>query len=207
MNCSDVQSRIAEWEDGRSSLVTNRELQDHIASCTGCRKRYGSLLPLLAKDIADGIAGSPFATERADPKSCPPGFADKIMNSVAPQRRAHRYVLPLSTAAALLIFVLGLSLGLFFSRSGTEMVEVHFFLSAPDARTVHLAGDFNNWSSTGYEMRKNPENGTWEISVRLPRDKIYAYNFILDDERWIADPASDVQVDDGYGGQASLLSL
>lgn len=207
MNCSDLQNRIAEWEDGRSSLVTNRELRDHIAVCAECRKKYGLLLPLLAKDIAIDTAGNRFGTERAEPKSCPPGFADKIMNSLAPRRRMHRYVWPLSAAAALLVFVLGLSIGLFFSRSGTEMVEVHFILAAPEARSVHLAGDFNDWSSTGHEMRKNPENGTWEISVRLPRDKIYAYNFILDDERWIADPASDVQVDDGYGGQVSLLSI
>jgi hypothetical protein len=85
-------------------------------------------------------------------------------------------------------------------------VDVRFVLVAPDAASVHLAADFNQWSPEGYDLVQQSD-GTWEITVPLRKGRAYAYNFIIDGERWIADPSSSSLLDDGFGGASSSMSL
>lgn len=88
----------------------------------------------------------------------------------------------------------------------SDTVEVHFVLAAPEATSVMLAADFNQWKPDGYAMKRGAD-GHWEITVPLRKGKSYAYNFVIDGERWIADPASASRLDDGFGGSSSTISL
>lgn len=108
-------------------------------------------------------------------------------------------------AAAALVAVASSALTLAFVRRGSP-AEVRFVLEAPDATSVWLAADFNDWSPSGYELEKAPD-GTWSITVRLRRGASYSYNFVIDGERWVADPAAPSGLDDGLGGVCSSLSL
>ena len=108
-------------------------------------------------------------------------------------------------AAALLIAVLSSALTFFFIRANPT-VYVRFMLYAPEASSVWLAADFNDWSPNGYELYKTPD-GNWEITVPLRKGKAYTYNFIIDGEHWIIDPRSPAILDDGLGGSSSSLSL
>lgn len=152
----------------------------------------------------DGTA-APFSR---DPRAAARG-SDAIMaaigaggSRVAGPRRFR--MVGLAAAAALLVALSSLvTFGL--TRSG-DTIEVRFVLAAPDAESVWLAADFNQWSPDGFEMRRAP-GGLWEITVPLRKDRSYSYNFIIDGERWIADPAAPSRVDDGFGGASSSLSL
>jgi len=108
-------------------------------------------------------------------------------------------------AAAVLIAGLSSVITLGLIRSSTT-VDVRFVLEAPQATSVWLAADFNEWSPDGYSMEKTSD-GTWEITVPLRKGKAYAYNFIIDGEHWVADPSSPARLDDGFGGSSSSLSL
>jgi hypothetical protein len=85
-------------------------------------------------------------------------------------------------------------------------VEVRFVLSAPEASSVMLAADFNQWTTDGYALKRGPD-GHWEITVPLQKGKSYAYNFVIDGERWIVDPSTASRLDDGFGGSSSSISL
>lgn len=85
-------------------------------------------------------------------------------------------------------------------------VEVRFVLSAPEASSVMLAADFNQWTTDGYALERGPD-GYWEITVPLRKGKSYAYNFVIDGKRWIVDPSSASSLDDGFGGSSSTISL
>lgn len=85
-------------------------------------------------------------------------------------------------------------------------VEVRFVLSAPEASSVMLAADFNQWVPEGYALKRSSD-GYWEITVPLQKGKSYAYNFVIDGERWIVDPSSASRLDDGFGGSSSTISL
>ncbi len=91
-------------------------------------------------------------------------------------------------------------------RSSTEQV-VHFELVAPEAKSVFLVGDFNDWRPGGLKLMESKGSGAWQITVRLKKGVAYRYNFLIDGTRWEPDPSSPLQVDDGFGGKSSVLRL
>ncbi|MGB9823767.1 MAG: glycogen-binding domain-containing protein [Candidatus Hydrothermia bacterium] len=68
---------------------------------------------------------------------------------------------------------------------------VRFEYYNPQAKSVYLVGDFNNWSPTSHPMRKE-EDGTFWIVVKLPPGK-YEYKFFVDGQ-WTADPDNPITV-------------
>lgn len=87
--------------------------------------------------------------------------------------------------------------------SAQEAVLIQFKLNAPQATQVSLAGDFTEWRPT-YEMTQ-AEPGVWTIVVPLDPG-VHDYAFIVDGERWVADPNAPA-VDDGFGGRNSRLAV
>lgn len=84
----------------------------------------------------------------------------------------------------------------------TKMWNIEFSLNRPNAKSVFLAGEFNNWSTNATPMHKR-FNGDWVVPLQLKTGR-YQYKFIVDGN-WIVDPDNPVQIDDGYGGKNSLL--
>lgn len=116
----------------------------------------------------------------------------------APRLRA-----ALLVAAALAVAVVSSVMTLALTR---PVVSVRFVLAAPEARSVSLVADFNDWAASGYELAPGT-GGEWEIVVPLRKGRSYIYNFVIDGERWIVDPAAAVRLDDGFGGGSSALTL
>jgi hypothetical protein len=82
-------------------------------------------------------------------------------------------------------------------------IYVAFRLDAPDASSVHLAGDFTGWEPE-YELHQS-QPGVWTVVVPLVAG-VHDYAFVIDGEQWTPDPLATA-VDDGFGGQNSRLSL
>jgi len=53
-----------------------------------------------------------------------------------------------------------------------------FYHEAPQARTVCLIGEFNNWNPTSHPMRRLAD-GSWFVEVPLERGTHY-YRFLVD---------------------------
>lgn len=85
----------------------------------------------------------------------------------------------------------------------TQQVLTQFLLNAPDAQQVSLAGDFTGWQPAHTMTRSEP--GVWTVVVPLDPG-IHNYAFIVDGERWVADPNAPA-VDDGFGGLNSRLAV
>lgn len=71
------------------------------------------------------------------------------------------------------------------------------------ANTVHLAGEFNSWSTSADPMTKAAD-GSFTITKSLAPGR-YAYKFVLDGSNWKEDPNAAESVDDGYGGKNSVI--
>lgn len=63
--------------------------------------------------------------------------------------------------------------------------EVEFLLEATAARSVHLAGDFNDWRINELPLHEESP-GRWRTRVVLPPGT-YQYRFIVDGQ-WVDDP-------------------
>ena len=80
---------------------------------------------------------------------------------------------------------------------------ISFFLDGyRSAKSVRLAGSFTNWQFGSFPMAKT-DNG-WVVKVKLNPGQ-YFYKFIIDDHRWITDPANALEEDDGRGNINSVV--
>jgi 1,4-alpha-glucan branching enzyme len=68
----------------------------------------------------------------------------------------------------------------------TEKVgKTEFSFSAPQARSISTAGDFNQWNPSSHSMKMD-DDGIWRISIALNPGQ-YEYRFFVDGE-WQNDP-------------------
>jgi 1,4-alpha-glucan branching enzyme len=76
----------------------------------------------------------------------------------------------------------------------TKSVRFNFF--APEAKTVSLAGDFNEWDVNSLPMKRDRQ-GTWKASVRLKPGR-YEYRFWADGV-WQDDPSAQERASNPFG--------
>lgn len=84
----------------------------------------------------------------------------------------------------------------------TDMVSVPFRYENPSAKTVQLAGSFNNWSPES--MSKT--GGVWVLRKNLKYLESYDYQFVVDGKA-IPDPKRTRTRPDGRGGEASVFTV
>ncbi len=72
-------------------------------------------------------------------------------------------------------------------KLNVKKTETEFTLLAPQAVSVFLAGDFNQWNTSSHPLRRG-KDGKWKISLSLNPGQ-YQYRFWVDGE-WQNDPDS-----------------
>lgn len=110
-------------------------------------------------------------------------------------------VLPNLRISALLFF---LPVTGAFARAAPppDSVTVSFSLADSTARSVGVAGSFNDWHPERLPLRRTSPR-RWEGSTRLPAGWYY-YKFVVDG-RWLPDPANPRRINDGGEGFNSIL--
>jgi 1,4-alpha-glucan branching enzyme len=83
-----------------------------------------------------------------------------------------------------------------------EEQEVVFTFSAPEAREVNVAGDFNRWRPEATPL-KNTGQGEW-VARLLLRSGQYEYRFVVDG-RWAEDSQATQRVANPYGSFNSMV--
>ena len=84
-------------------------------------------------------------------------------------------------------------------------VLVRLVMLQPGARTVQAAGDFNGWNPASTPLEPTT-SGAWTVTLRLEPGR-YEYMFVVDGERWVADPFAVEQTDDGFGARNAVLDV
>ena len=87
-------------------------------------------------------------------------------------------------------------------REGT--IAHTFSLTAPDAKTVYLAGEMSDWQDNVFEMQRG-ENNNWSLTLYLPQGA-WQYKFVVDGQ-WIYDKSNPKTTDDGFDGLNSVIVL
>jgi len=90
-------------------------------------------------------------------------------------------------------------------RAPVQSAEGVTFTYPGPARSVHLAGDFNSWSTTANPMARQAD-GTWTLTLELAPGT-YAYKFVVDGSTWRHDEANPATADDPYGGKNSVVTV
>lgn len=81
--------------------------------------------------------------------------------------------------------------------------EVTFHLYAPQAKSVEVFGDFNQWQSGALLLAGPDEMGMWRLRLSLPATlSRIEYVYWVDGARW-TDPEQAV-VQDGFSGKNNV---
>ena len=115
-------------------------------------------------------------------------------------------------AAALAASVVAVvTLGLIKSRpdaarnaAGVAMAPVQFVLVAPDAHSVAVVGDFNNWGLNDSALVATNHEGVWSVTAPVPAG-VHRYAFLVNGKQWVADPSAPRSTDDDFGMPSSAL--
>jgi hypothetical protein len=139
----------------------------------------------------------------------PEGLGERVLQAIPAIPGRDRSLLGPSSrylaAAAVVFFTFALLLGGQFRigpPSNSRLVEIVF--NAPEAGTVSVVGDFNDWDPARDTMARQDQDGLWKVQLRL-RPGVYQYGFVIDGQRWSADPLADSFMADGFGGRNSVL--
>jgi len=87
------------------------------------------------------------------------------------------------------------------SKATEKVRKTEFSLSAPQAQSVSIAGDFNQWNPSSHPLTMD-DKGIWRMSLPLNPGQ-YEYRFFVDGE-WQNDPNGSSSVEDLLGTSNSL---
>lgn len=73
----------------------------------------------------------------------------------------------------------------------------------PNARSVCVAGTFNNWDQSKTPMRRDGSDSIWKVSLPLKPGR-YEYRFVVDGQ-WISDPNARESAINDFGSTNSVL--
>jgi 1,4-alpha-glucan branching enzyme len=83
-----------------------------------------------------------------------------------------------------------------------NMCKVTFTLpkeTTPDTKDVTIVGNFNNWNTSETPMKKL-KSGDFSITLNLPQEREYRFNYLVDSNRWGNDWHADRYIPNSYGG-------
>jgi hypothetical protein len=91
------------------------------------------------------------------------------------------------------------------AAAGNSASATQFVLVAPDAKSVALVGDFNDWSLSATRLVRQAGDGVWWVTMKLPPGR-YRYAFVVDGKTWRGDPNSPAAADD-FGRPNSVVTI
>ena len=89
-------------------------------------------------------------------------------------------------------------------REASRADLLQFVLVAPQAASVSLVGDFNDWDPKRSPMQT--AQGVWATALRLAPGR-YRYAFLVNGTEWHADPAAPSARDDEFSTPSSVVTV
>lgn len=142
------------------------------------------------------------------PVAIDPGLDARVMREIAddaqPQAPGRPPLLrawPWLAAAAVLAAVV---VARPWVRGSDNPDAFQFVLVAPQASSVSLVGDFNDWDPARSPMQT--AHGVWATVLPLAPGR-YRYAFLVNGVEWRADPGAPAARDDEFGTPSSVVTV
>lgn len=78
--------------------------------------------------------------------------------------------------------------------------------AAPDAKTVCVIGEFNDWSRDSNPLKRS-KNGDFSVSLDLEKGRSYRFRYVIDGWKFENDWQADRYEANPYGGDDSVIEL
>jgi hypothetical protein len=91
-------------------------------------------------------------------------------------------------------------------RSAPNARVIQFVLVAPEAASVTVVGDFNDWDLAATPLVQSQGGGVWAVTVPLSPGR-YRYSFLVNGTTWLQDPNGAPELEDEFGRPNSVLTV
>ena len=198
--CEDVELMLQDYLDGYLLPSQREVLEGHLRGCQNCGALLGGLTSLNGRLEGFGDV------------EVPAGLSQSILRALPTQAYGPpplRRWLVAGVAPALLAVLV--AAGFLF----TGRIELHnkvadravdLFISAPQAASVAVVGDFNGWDPQRTRMIRLDHEGRWTARLKLPPG-VHQYSFVIDGSTWVPDPGAKTTLADGFGGRNSVIII
>jgi len=78
--------------------------------------------------------------------------------------------------------------------------------TAPEAETVQILGEFNDWNPAEAPVMKKQKNGFFKAVLKLEIGKEYQFRYLVDGETWMNDQEADKYVASEFGTENGVIS-
>lgn len=75
-----------------------------------------------------------------------------------------------------------------------------------EARSVHLAGEFNDWNTQATPLKKL-KNGSFILELKLKENAEYQFRYLVDQERWENDHHADRYIPTPFGDSDNFIVI
>lgn len=86
-----------------------------------------------------------------------------------------------------------------------QVQQQQFLILVPNAQSVSLVGDFNDWDAARTQMKRVSDDGVWSVTVPL-RPGRYEFQYEIDGARRMTDP-SRPQTSSEFGSPNSVVTI
>lgn len=235
MNNADKEDLIRKFIDGELSPEEEAELMKSLSDEESFRKLV-HLDNLLKNELTDSFeVPIDFSNtvmqkiEAQDARSTSDSIPDKIgsflRGLIKPRTIALRPAYGVVFAALLIVFFFLLpeksgittdqqsnnevSNSAYITKAAEEensVIWMRFVYADNNAKSIAIAGDFNNWQPIAMHPTRENNQTIWTITIPLPHKEIH-YMFLKNGKKWLSDPLAPQQQDDGFGHLNSVIPL
>lgn len=139
------------------------------------------------------------------PVAIDPGLEARVLREIAQPSAAQGRSWPLWSLLAAAAVLGALLVTRPWSRDANNRADAfQFVLVAPQAASVSLVGDFNDWDPARSPMQT--AQGVWATVVNLAPGR-YRYAFLVNGVEWRADPGAPSARDDEFGTPSSVVTV
>lgn len=157
--------------------------------------------PITASVIAQMLEANPALTPHAV-KNILISTAQKLAHQ--PQIRQGYGVLNASLAVSVALGETHSLTSENYSPPRVENGKIVFYYHDDAARSVFLAGDFNDWKADATPFAKTAD-GVWCAAINRLKPGKYRYKFFVSGDVWAEDTSHGLKEPDGFGGFHSIL--
>lgn len=90
------------------------------------------------------------------------------------------------------------------AATSVPLEPVQFVLVAPNAESVAVVGDFNDWGLGDSALVATNHQGVWSVTAPVPAG-VHRYAFVVNGKQWVADPSAPRSAGDDFGMPSSAL--
>jgi hypothetical protein len=139
------------------------------------------------------------------PVAIDPMVDARVMREIVQAPPRERRVNPLWAILAAAAVVAMVLIARPWNRNGASRADnLQFVFVAPQAASVVLVGDFNDWDPARAPMQT--AHGVWATVVQLAPGR-YRYAFLVNGVEWRADPSAPAANDDEFGTPSSVVTV